>query len=74
MFVEDGHVNNISPIKLVWSFIIHSLGSYNDQTTACPAGRNVMSAYLFSPDASTSDTYSRFSTCSANQFLAHLNG
>ncbi|XP_052240598.1 mucin-19-like [Dreissena polymorpha] len=51
----------------------HALGSQHDQSTDCPAGRNVMSAYLFSPSSTTADTYSRFSTCSASQFITHLN-
>ncbi|XP_052245354.1 spore coat protein SP96-like [Dreissena polymorpha] len=70
-------INEYSASNVAWVAsheLGHALGSDHDQTTACPAGVNVMSAYLFNPSATTADTYSKFSTCSASQFITHLNG
>ncbi|KAH3704648.1 hypothetical protein DPMN_079707 [Dreissena polymorpha] len=44
----------------------HSLGADHDSTEECLPGKNVMSAHMFAPSASTADTYSRHSNCTAN--------
>ncbi|XP_052253235.1 mucin-5AC-like [Dreissena polymorpha] len=69
-------INEFTDFNVAWVAsheLGHALGADHDNSDLCPPGRNVMSSYLFTPTASTADTYTKFSTCSAFAITSQHN-
>ena len=60
-------------ISILFAYLLYRFGAPHDGSgNDCPNGQYIMSSYGFFPDSNTKDTYSKFSSCSAEYFDAHL--